>query len=126
LLNDSIINIFLTNIQQTRLIGVIYPPINNQNNLCRDFESMERSEGVNGDGIFDTIDIRTFITKVTSYDLSNFVAHLVLIRFLLNINKIEDKILANYQTDIFYKTIDQNLRNLLKEKNFFSSKSIYN
>jgi TPP-dependent indolepyruvate ferredoxin oxidoreductase alpha subunit len=74
---------------------------------------MERSGGaigdVNGDEIFDTIDITTFITKITSYDLSKFIAHSVLTRFSLDLNRIDKQIIANYEADIFNKTIDQNV-----------------
>jgi hypothetical protein len=106
---------------ETRLIAVIFPPIN-ENSLCTDYEPMERSGGaigdLNGDGILDTVDITTFITKVTSHSLRNFVAHSVLTRFSLNIDKIENQIVAKYEKDIFNKTIDENLQNLLKEKVF--------
>jgi hypothetical protein len=122
------VNIFLTNIDETRLIAVLYPPINNQNNFCSDYEPMERSGGaiadLNGDGILDTVDITTFITKLTSFNIHKFLAHSVLTRCSFNINKIEQQIIANYQTDIFNKTIDQNLLNILKDKHSFSSKFI--
>lgn len=128
-LNDSIVNIFLTNMHETRLIAVIYPPMSKKNYFCSDYEPMERSGGamgdLNGDGILDTVDITTFITKLTSHTLHSFTAHSVLTRFSLNINKIEHQIVANYQTDISNKTINQNLLNLLKDQISFPSKFIH-
>ncbi|CAF2112905.1 unnamed protein product [Rotaria magnacalcarata] len=129
-LNDSIVNIYLTNIKETRLIAVIYPPMNNENNLCSNFEPMERSGGsigdLNGDGILDTVDITTFISKLTSHNLDNFIAHSLLTRFSLNINKVEHQIIANYEKDIFKKTIDQNLIDLLIRTISFPTQPINN
>jgi hypothetical protein len=97
--------------------------MNIENNLCSDYEPMERSGGaigdLNGDGIFDTVDITTFITKLSSHNLNKFSAHSVLTRFSLNINKADQQIVANYQTDILNKTINEKLLNILKEKNSF-------
>ncbi|CAF1267823.1 unnamed protein product [Adineta steineri] len=127
-LNDSISNIFLTNIDGTRLIASIYPPINDENDICSQFEPMERSGGaigdVNGDGIFDTIDLTTFITKLTSHSLENFIVHSVLTRFSLDLSNNENQIVANYQAEISNKTINnKKLVQLLIDKNSSLTKS---
>lgn len=120
------INIYLTNIDETRLIAILYPPINPENYFCSNFEPMERSGNaigdINGDGIYDIISLTTFMTKVTSYDLSQFVAHSVLTRFSLDLKRTNEQIIGYYQTDIFNQT---NNRNLFQNQTYLSSKSNY-
>ncbi|CAF0763244.1 unnamed protein product [Adineta ricciae] len=127
-LTDSVAHIYLTNIHGTHLIGSIYPPMNNQNELCSDFEPMERAGGalgdLDGDGVFDTVDITTFITKLTSHTLHAFRAHSVLTRFPLNANLIEPQIIASYQTDISSRTVNDKLLESLRRKTSLSKKSI--
>ena len=123
-LNDSIVNIYLTSVQVTQLIAVIHPPINKKDNHCSNYEPMERSGiaigDLNGDNILDIVDITTFITKLASHNLHNFTVHSVLTRFSLSTNKGEYQMVANYQEDIFNKSIDQNLLHLLRQKVSFS------
>ncbi|CAF4737778.1 unnamed protein product, partial [Rotaria socialis] len=81
---------------------------------------------LNGDGILDTVDITTFISKLTSHNLDSFAVHSLLTRFSLNINKVEHQIIANYEKDIFNRTIDQNLIDLLMRTISFPTQSINN
>lgn len=110
----------MANLHETRLIGRIYPPMSKENELCSAFEPMERSGGtigdLDGDGRFETVDITTFITKLTSHTLHNFVAHSVLTRFSLDRTVAEQQIVASYQEDIDNRTVNQQLIRSLRAR----------
>lgn len=116
-LNDSIVYIYLSEIRQTRLIGMIYPPLNGDRH-CTDYEPMERSGGalgdLDGDGRLETVDITTFITKLTSHNLDQFMTHSVLTRFTIDPKVNPPQIVANEVNKISDRTVDQGLVNQLK------------
>lgn len=117
-MNDSIVNIYLTDIDRTQMLAMIYPPLTDDH-LCTSFEPMERSGGalgdLNGDGLLDTVDITTFITKVTSHSLHDFVAHSVLTRFSIDIKQTEPQMVAQYENAMTSKTIDEKLLGQLRK-----------
>ena len=126
-LSDSIVSIYASSIHESRLVGQIYPPMSNENDFCSDFEPMERSGGaigdLDGDGRLETVDITTFITKVTSHTLHSFAAHSVLTRFSLDSTAIEPQIVANYQATMSNRTVNQQLVHALRAKVSFPTKS---
>ena len=117
-LNDSIVHIYLTDVDRTQMLAMIYPPLTDDH-LCTSFEPMERSGGalgdLNGDGLLETVDITTFITKVTSHSLHNFIAHSVLTRFSIDMKQTEPQMVAQYENAMTSKTIDEKLLGQLRK-----------
>ena len=117
-LNDTIVHIYLTDSNQTRLIAMIYPPLN-MDHRCSDYEPMERSGGalgdLNGDGRLETVDITTFITKLTSHNLNEFVSHSVLTRLTIDLKQNDPQIVASHAHALTNRTINSKLIDQLTE-----------
>jgi hypothetical protein len=119
-LNDSIVHIYLTDIHRTRLLALIYPPLNDDHS-CTNYEPMERSTNalgdLNGDGLIDTVDMTTFITKLSSHHTEEFIVHSVLTRFPIDIQHMQVHIAARHEKNIIDGKIDDTLVSHLQALN---------
>lgn len=100
-------------------IGKIYPPVKS-NEMCSEFEPMERTSGaigdLNGDGILDVVDLTTFNRKLNSHSLDGFVAHVVLTRFSLNFDRSTFDVVSNVEIkEIDRSKATENLRKTSKK-----------